>query len=133
MKPEPSILLFDGVCHLCQGSVKFVLKRDRHERFRFAALQSPAGQKLLREYGLDPKVLNSLVLIEGGQSYQRSAGVLRLLKGLGGLWSLLYVFILVPRPLRDAAYDLLARNRYRWFGRDESCLMPTADIRRRFL
>jgi len=128
-----SILLFDGVCHFCQGSVRFIVPRDRGGRFHFAALQSPVGRKLLRQYGAGVGVIDSVVLIEEGKSYVRSTAALRILKGLGGFWAILYLFILVPRPLRDWVYDRIAMNRYRIFGKDESCMVPTPDLMDRFL
>lgn len=130
---DPPVLLFDGVCNLCTASVQFVLRRDRREVFRFAALQSEAGRRLVARHGLDPEALHTLVLVDGDRAFVRSAAALRVAGRLSGLWPLLRVFLLVPRPLRDAAYDWIARHRYRWFGRRESCLLPTPELRRRFL
>jgi len=127
------ILLFDGVCNLCNAAVGFILERDRRRRFRFASLQSEAGRRLLERHDLDADELSSLVLVEEGRAHVKSAGALRLARGLGLPWSLLYVFILLPRPLRDALYSLVARNRYRWFGRREACMMPTPERLERFL
>ncbi|MDB5049452.1 MAG: putative thiol-disulfide oxidoreductase YuxK, family [Fibrobacteres bacterium] len=127
------ILLFDGVCNLCNGSVRFILKRDRKQAFRFAPLQSAAGQALLERLGLPRDGFRSVVLVEGDRHYQRSAAALRILRALGWPYKALYVFILIPRPLRDFGYDLIARNRYRVFGRSETCMVPTPEIRERFL
>jgi len=127
------IVLFDGVCNLCSGSVQFVLKRDLEGRFRFASLQSEAGRSLMLEHGLDPDALSSVVLVEDGRAYQESSAALRIARHLPGAWKLLRVFAVVPRPLRDAVYRLIARHRYRWFGKTEACWLPTPELRARFL
>jgi predicted DCC family thiol-disulfide oxidoreductase YuxK len=126
-------LLFDGVCNLCSGSVQFILKRDRQGHFRFASLQSEVGKRLMTEHGLDPDALSSVVLIEEGRAYQESTAALRIARHLPGAWKLLRVLSVIPRPLRDAAYRLIARNRYRWFGKTEACWLPTPELRARFL
>ncbi len=134
MEREHAIVLFDGVCNLCNGLVQFVIRRDpAPARFRFAALQSNAGQQLLREHGLSTVDLDTFVLVEAGVARVRSTAALRLLKRLGLPWSLAWSFIIVPRPLRDAVYRFVARNRYRWFGVRESCMVPTPELRSRFL
>ena len=133
MAAAPPIVLFDGVCNLCNGSVQFLLKRDPEGRFRFAALQSDAGRSLLAEHGLDPDALSSVVLIEDGKVWKESSAALRIARHLPGAWKLLRVFAAVPRPLRDAVYRWIARNRYRWFGKTESCWLPTPDLKARFL
>jgi predicted DCC family thiol-disulfide oxidoreductase YuxK len=130
---EPPIVLFDGVCNLCNGSVQFLLKRDPEGRFRFAALQSDAGRRLMAEHGLDVDALSSVLLIEGGRVWQESSAALRIASHLPGAWKLLRVFAVVPRPLRDAVYRWIARNRYRWFGRTETCWLPTPELEARFL
>jgi predicted DCC family thiol-disulfide oxidoreductase YuxK len=127
------IVLFDGVCQLCNGSVLFIVKRDPSRQFRFAALQSTAGAALLRTFGLPTDVLDTLVLIEGDRVFTRSTASLRIARRLSGLWPLLYGLIVVPRPLRDLLYRVVARNRYRWFGRRDACMMPTPDLQERFL
>lgn len=135
-KPDPRnehVILFDGVCHLCQGAVKFIIKRDPVGRFRFASLQSQAGSRLLQAAGSQEESLDSVVLIEQGQYYTRSAAALRIARGLRYPWPLLYAFILVPRGLRDAVYRYVAKHRYRWFGKDETCLVPTRELKERFL
>lgn len=133
MAAAPPIVLFDGVCNLCNGSVQFLLKRDPEGRFRFAALQSDAGRSLLAEHGLDPDILSSVVLIEDGRIWKESSAALRIARHLPGAWKLLRVFAAVPRPLRDAVYRWIARNRYRWFGKTESCWLPTPELKARFL
>ncbi|HSK13753.1 MAG TPA: thiol-disulfide oxidoreductase DCC family protein [Phnomibacter sp.] len=127
------VLLFDGVCNLCSASVQFIIRHDPHARLRFAALQSDPGEQLLRSHHLPEKELKSLVLIEKGRVYTRSTGALRVARYLSGLWPLLYVFIIVPRFLRDPVYDLIGRNRYRWFGKKTSCWLPTPDLKARFI
>jgi predicted DCC family thiol-disulfide oxidoreductase YuxK len=130
---EQSVVLIDGVCHLCQGLVRFIIPRDPKARIRFAPLQSEIGSGLLRSNGLDSGQLSTVVLVENGTAFTESAAVLRIARKLRLPWPVLYLFILVPRPIRDALYRYVARNRYRWFGREEQCLMPTPDIKRRFL
>lgn len=127
------IVLFDGVCNLCSGSVQFILKRDQEGKFRFASLQSEAGRKLMLEHGLDPDALSSVVVIDEGRAYQESSAALRIARHLPGAWKLLRVFAAVPRPVRDVVYRLIARNRYRWFGKTEACWLPTPELRARFL
>ena len=127
------VLLFDGVCNLCNASVNFVIDRDPHAVFRFAALQSDEAKPLLRQVGLDEDHLESLVLIEDGKAYTSSTAALRVAGRLPGLWPLLHVLLLVPKPVRDLVYDWVARHRYRWFGQRESCRMPTPDLQARFL
>lgn len=131
--PEGPILLFDGVCHLCDHSVRFVLARDRRQAFRFAALQSAAGTRLTSQFAPDARNLKSVVLITEGVAYTKSDAVLQIAARLNGPWHLLRILWLVPRPIRDWVYDRVAGNRYRWFGRSETCLMPTAALRSRFL
>lgn len=132
MATAPTIL-FDGVCNLCNGSVQFILKRDPEARFRFASLQSESGRRLVAENGLDPDVLSSVILLEDGKVYRESAAALRIARHMSGAWKLLRVFVLIPRPIRDALYRMIARNRYRWFGKSETCWLPTPELRARFL
>lgn len=129
-----AVVLIDGVCHLCQGLVRFIIPRDPAGRIKFASLQSEAGRGLLLAAGLEPDRLDTVVLLENGKLYTESSAVLRIARRLRYPWpAVYYVFVLVPRPLRSAVYRLVARNRYRWFGRDEECLLPTPEIRQRFL
>lgn len=127
------IVLFDGVCNLCSGSVQFILRRDPAGTFRFASLQSDLAQSLLTGRGLDPKALDSVVVVEGDRLYRESDAALRIARDLKGAWKALSVFRVVPRPVRDWAYRLIARNRYRWFGKSETCWLPTPELRGRFL
>jgi predicted DCC family thiol-disulfide oxidoreductase YuxK len=127
------ILLFDGVCNLCNGLVKFIIKRDHRSRIRFAPLQSDAGKSLLVKSGLDHEEINTVVYLKGDKVFLRSSAVLQLLKDLGGGWKLFYGFILIPPVIRDFFYNLIARTRYRIFGRTGSCIIPNREIRGRFL
>lgn len=128
------IILFDGVCNLCAWAVRFIIARDPAGRFRLASLQSAAGRSLLARYGVDaPPEPESVILIEGGQIYMRSDAALRIARGLRAPWPLAWAAIIMPRPLRDLGYDFVARNRYRWFGRQEACWLPTPALRARFL
>jgi predicted DCC family thiol-disulfide oxidoreductase YuxK len=127
------IILFDGVCNLCNGAVNSVIRRDPKAQFRFAALQSDVGQKLLAHFRLSTSDFDTFILVEGERYYSKSTAALRVIKGLGPCWSLLYVLIAVPRPVRDFVYRLIARNRYRLFGKQDSCMVPTPDIKARFL
>lgn len=128
-----SILLFDGVCNLCNGFVQFTLKRDRNGQIAFASLQSPIGSALVQKYRIPGDVLQSVVLIEAGRYYLRSDAVFRLLRWLSQPWPLLYGFILIPRVIRDGVYRFVAHRRYRWFGRQDQCWLPRPEWKSRFL
>ena len=128
-----AVVLFDGVCNLCNGLVNFLIDRDKEAYFRLAALQSDEGKALLGEHSLSSEALDSLILIEKGQVYQRSSAALRVVRRFGGAWRLLYGLILVPRPVRDRVYDWVAENRYSWFGRRDRCRRPTPELEERFL
>lgn len=130
---EHPVLLFDGVCNLCNDTVRFVVEHDSAGRVSFAPLQSPVGRALLDEFGLPTDTLDSVVLIDGDDSYRKSDAALRVARYLDGPWEAAGVFSVVPRPLRDVAYDLVADHRYRVFGRKESCPIPDAETRERFL
>ncbi len=127
------IVLYDGVCGFCNQSVQLILRNDRRGRFRFAALQSEVGQALLRRHGLPTDDFDTFVLVEDGRAYLRSAGALRVARGMDGAWKLLSALTIVPRPVRDFFYDLFARNRYRMFGRLDACMLPPPEVRSRFL
>lgn len=134
-RPAPSgpIVLFDGVCNFCEGSVRFILPRDPGGAFRFAALQSDAGRALALRYGHDPDRLDTLILVDGDRMFTKSDAALRIASRLKLPWRLARIFLIVPRPVRDAVYDLIARNRYRLFGKKSECLVPEPGIRGRFL
>jgi predicted DCC family thiol-disulfide oxidoreductase YuxK len=127
------ILLFDGVCNLCNEAVQFVITHDRKGEIQFAALQSEFAQNLLRQHNLPTDTMDSLVFIENGTAYIESSGALRLTRSFGGFWQFLYIFIIVPKFIRDAVYRFVGANRYRWFGRQEACMLPTPALKARFL
>jgi predicted DCC family thiol-disulfide oxidoreductase YuxK len=127
------VVLFDGVCNLCNATVNWIIARDRKGLFRFAALQSVAGVRLQREHGLDPTALDTLVLVEGGRTYRKSSAGLRIVRRLCWPWPLLFGLIAVPAFMRDFAYGWFARRRYRWFGRKDECMAPAPEVRERFL
>ncbi|WP_205500585.1 thiol-disulfide oxidoreductase DCC family protein [Rufibacter psychrotolerans] len=133
MLPSSPLILFDGVCNLCNGFVQFVIRHDPKGHFHFASLQSEVGQKMLKAHGLPTEQFRSVLLLEDGKLYSRSTAALRIVRRLNGGWSLLYAFGLVPRILRDPLYDWVSRNRYRWFGQQESCMLPTPELKARFL
>ncbi len=127
------VILFDGVCNLCSGSVQFIINRDPSGIFRFATLQSETGKNLVSKFDLPNDKPDAIILVENSEYYLRSTAALRILQRLGSLWQLLYVFILVPRPIRDYFYDIVARNRYKWYGKRAQCMIPSEDIKGRFL
>ncbi|MBN4056697.1 thiol-disulfide oxidoreductase DCC family protein [bacterium AH-315-J21] len=127
------ILLFDGVCNLCNYFVQFTIKRDPNAKFRFAALQSSAGQALLKESDLSDDDLDSFVLIKDDKCFVKSSAALHVFKEIGGFWKVFYVLIIIPRPLRDVLYKIVAKMRYRVFGKRDTCMLPTPDIEKRFL
>lgn len=131
--PEDRVVLFDGVCNLCNGLVRFLIQRDRGARLRLASLQSEAGQAILVWCGLPVDDFDTMAFVEAGQAYLKSTAFLRVVRYLSQPWPWLSGGLLVPRPLRDWLYDRVAGNRYRWFGRQESCMLPTPEIRSRFL
>jgi len=128
------IILFDGVCNLCNGAVNFVIKRNKKDLFRFAALQSEVGKRLVAERNIDTSKIDSIILIEPGVAYYtKSAAALKIAGTFGGIWSLVNVLNLIPSWLRDIVYDLVARYRYSWFGKKDSCMVPTPELRAKFL
>lgn len=127
------VVLFDGVCNFCEGSVRFIIDRDPKGIFRFASLQSEVGKRLAEEQGADASSLNTMMLVEGGTLYKRSSAALHIARRLRFPWFLAWIFIVVPPFIRDAAYNILARNRYKWFGEKDACMIPTPEIRERFL
>ena len=127
------IILFDGICNLCDRSVRFIYRHDPAGYFRFAPLQSEEAQRLLAEAGGAAPDLNTILLIEDGKVYDRSNAALRIARRLNKAWSMLYGGIVIPRPLRDLAYSYIARNRYRWFGQKEQCDLPPPGLRERFI
>ncbi len=130
---QNEILLFDGVCNLCNNSVNFVIDHDPKAQFSFAALQSEFGQKKLKQLNLEPKDFDSIVLLSDGKIYNKSSAALKVAKNLTGLWPMLYVFMIIPKFLRDFVYDMVAKNRYRIWGRTDQCRIPTPELRQRFI
>lgn len=127
------IVLVDGLCNFCSDAVRFLIPRDPEGHLRFAALQSPAGQAIQRRFALDADAVDTMVLVEGDRCFTKSSAALRVMRHLSGAWPLLTVLRIVPRALRDRAYDAFAARRYAWFGKSEQCLVPTPDVRDRFL
>lgn len=130
---QPNVILFDGVCNLCNGAVQFVLKRDTKHVFRFASLQSAYGQQQLIRFGLNPNSLHSIILIRGAYFFQQSDAALEIARQLTYGWPLLYSFKILPRFIRDGVYNWIANNRYRFFGKREACWIPTPELKERFL
>ena len=133
MSQPDGIIVFDGVCLLCNRSVQFVLAHDRRRRYRFAAVQGAAGAQLMRSHGLDPEAPASMLLIENGRVWTESDAVLRIAASFGGTWRLTGLARVIPRPLRNALYRFVARHRYRWFGKRDHCMLPDASTAERFL
>jgi predicted DCC family thiol-disulfide oxidoreductase YuxK len=127
------VVLFDGVCNLCNGFVRFIIERDPHGRFQFAPLQSNAATSLLSGHPDHTALPDSVVLVDEGGLYVKSTAALRVARGLRFPWPVFWVFVVVPRPVRDWVYDFVARHRYRWFGRRDVCMVPTPEVLGRFL
>jgi predicted DCC family thiol-disulfide oxidoreductase YuxK len=130
--PGP-ILLFDGVCNFCSGTVSFVIRRDPRAQFRFAALQSDAGRTLLEHHGLSQNEFDTAVVVRDGRAYTKSDAALEVVRHLRTPWSWLFVLRIVPKPIRNFIYDRVAKHRYSLFGRKDECLIPSPDVRQRFL
>ena len=128
-----SIILFDGVCNLCNGAVNFVIKRDPGNVFKFAPLQEKQGALLLKTHAIDIQKLDSIVLIENGNVYTKSSAALRIARKMSNLWPLFFVLLIIPSFIRDGVYDFIAKNRYKWFGKKEQCMIPTPGLREKFL
>ena len=131
---DKKIILFDGVCNLCDSSVQYVIKHDKKDIFRFVALQSELGQNILKHIGINPIHTDSIVLYEPGISYfYKSTAALEIAKGLSGIFTLASIFTLLPSGIRDFIYDYVARNRYKWYGKKEVCMIPTPELKTKFL
>ncbi|MGH9949311.1 MAG: thiol-disulfide oxidoreductase DCC family protein [Pyrinomonadaceae bacterium] len=128
-----AIVLFDGVCNFCNGSVNFVIERDKAGYFKFAPLQSEIGEGLAAKYGIEKVETDSVIVIENDRAYTHSSAALRIVKRLDGIWSWFYIFIIIPKPIRDICYKLFAKYRYKLFGRQDACMMPTPEVRAKFL
>ena len=131
--PMNNVVIFDGVCNLCAHSVRFILNHEADQSLRFTPLQSQAGARLLRQFGFNPEDAKTFVLIADGRPFVKSDAAIRVSRHFRGIWRLFGVLRVIPRPIRDWAYDLIARNRYRWFGRTDTCMVPTPELRSRFV
>jgi predicted DCC family thiol-disulfide oxidoreductase YuxK len=128
-----TVVLFDGICNFCSGSVLFIIKRDPEGYFRFAALQTESGESILNKYDIHSDKTDSIILIENSKVYYRSDAALKIARKLKGVWKLFYAAIIIPPFIRNFFYDLVAKNRYRWFGKRDICFVPDQDIRNRFI
>jgi predicted DCC family thiol-disulfide oxidoreductase YuxK len=127
------IVMFDGVCNLCNDAVDFIIVRDKNDKFKFGALQDDKSKDILKEYKIKEDYLDSIILIRGDQIFYKSRAALEIAKNLSGLWPVTYAFIIIPAFLRDPIYDWIARNRYKWFGKRETCRFPSEEERAKFL
>ncbi|MCJ8005863.1 thiol-disulfide oxidoreductase DCC family protein [Lederbergia wuyishanensis] len=127
-----ALILFDGTCNFCNSSVQFIIKRDPHGYFKYASLQSELGQSLIKKHGV-PLNVDSLVLIENNVAYLKTTAALRICKKLNSSLKWLYLLIVIPSPIRDLFYNIFAKYRYKWFGKNDSCMLPPPEIRKRFL
>lgn len=132
-KSTSHLILFDGVCNLCNGAVQTVINNDKKQIFTFASLQSITGEKVLIENKLSTDDFDSFVYLRNGKLFLRSSAALYVAKDLGGFSQLLFIFIIVPKFIRDFVYNYIAKNRYKWFGKQESCMVPTPELKSRFL
>ncbi|MFC0187057.1 thiol-disulfide oxidoreductase DCC family protein [Fictibacillus aquaticus] len=133
MMEDQHVILFDGVCNLCNGAVQFVLKHERNQKLRFTALQSQTGEELLQKHGFPAEKMDSFVLIQGGKAFTKSDAAVRAAHYLKLPYRLAAVGIIVPRPIRNKVYEYIARNRYKWFGKKDECMLPSPDIKERFI
>jgi len=128
------IILFDGVCNLCNSAVQFIIERDKKDVFRFVALQSDLGQEICNHIGIDPKITDSIILYESGIAYYyKSEAALKIASQLGGFYSFLGSFNFLPKKINDSIYDYIAKNRYKWYGKKEDCMIPTPELKAKFL
>ena len=128
-----SLILFDGVCNFCNSSVNKIIKHDKKNRFKFAALQSEIGKKLLKKHSIDSTKTDSIILIENNSAFTKSTAILKISKHLSGIYPLAYGFIIIPTFIRNFAYDFIARNRYKWWGKKDSCMIPTQEVKEKFI
>lgn len=131
---DKKIILFDGVCNLCNSTVQFLIKHDKKDVFRFVALQSDLGQQITAYIGIDTSKVDSIIVYEPGKAYfYKADAALEIASAIGGIYSLLGIFKVVPKSIRNAVYDYIARNRYKWYGKKEACMIPTPEIKAKFL
>ncbi len=130
---DKKIVLFDGVCNYCNDKINFIIKNDKQDVFRFVALQSEIGQKIIKYLGIDPSI-DSIILYEPGYAYFiKSEAVFRIVKHLSSAVKLLMIFNFIPNSFKNIFYDIIAKNRYNWYGKKESCMMPTEEVKRKFI
>jgi predicted DCC family thiol-disulfide oxidoreductase YuxK len=127
------IILFDGVCNFCNGAINFIIQRDRKRIFRYAPLQSEAGQQLLQQHHLSTTALDSFILINNGKAYKKTTAAIHLYPKLGGAWKLMRALWILPPFIRDAGYNIIAANRYKWWGKKDTCMIPSKEVRSLFL
>ena len=130
---DKKVILFDGVCNLCNSSIIFVIKHDPKDLFRFAPLQSDLGQELIKKHHIDATKVDSIILVDQEKAYVKSSAALRIARHLSGGYSLLSIFLIFPAFLRNVVYDYIARNRYKWYGKKDSCMIPTPELKAKFL
>lgn len=130
---EQGILFFDGICNLCNTAVQFVIKRDKKDKFKFASLQSETGKEFCKKYKLSFNKLTSVIYFKQGKVYLKSTAALHVLYDLGGIWQIFFIFMIIPKFIRDFVYDLIAKNRYNLFGKRKECMLPTAQNKAKFL
>lgn len=130
---EKQVILFDGVCNFCNYWVNFAIKRDKKKKLHFTPLQGETAKLLLPQYNLHTTSLSSVIFIDAGKAYTQSSAALRIAKHLDGGWKLFYGFIIIPKFIRDFFYNIIARNRYKWYGKKDSCMVPTPELKERFL
>ncbi len=128
-----SIIMFDGVCNLCNSAINFIIERDKINQFLFASLQSDAAQDILLHFKQKNYDFDSVILIENGKIYEKSTAILKIFRQLNGLWKYSYVFIIIPKFIRDFIYSIIAQYRYQWFGKKETCMIPTKALKVKFL
>lgn len=134
LPPNKKIILFDGVCNLCDSSVQFIIKHDTKDVFRFVSLQSELGREILEHIGINPANMDSIVLYEPGVAYYyKSSAAIQIAQNLGGFWCFGTVFRIIPTAIRNQLYDYIAKNRYQWYGKKESCMIPTSELKAKFL
>jgi len=131
--PYQPLLLFDGICNLCNTSINYIIKRDKRQLFKFASLQSDAAKQVLLQFNEKKYSIDSIILIYNNSIYYKSSAILKLLSIMGGIYSVSAIGYIIPKKLRDKLYDYIAKNRYKWFGKRESCMLPTTDLEQRFI
>lgn len=129
----PAVILFDGICNLCNGAVQFIIKRDKNNTFKFASLQSASAKELLANNTIDPTSLHSIIFLKGDSVFEKSDAVLEIVRLLPGAWRWLYFLKVIPAFLRDWIYTIVAKNRYRLFGKQEHCLLPSPELKSKFI